>query len=523
MAENKKITLVDNRNSTAPGAVQSAQTAQEVQPLPKELPHNFDAEQYLLGALLNNNEYLNRIGDFVLAEHFYEPIHQKIYQTIINLSDKGIIANPVTLKNHFAGDEALELHGGTNYLLRLSGLGAGITNVRDYGLLIYNLFISRSLINIANETLEESYKSTGDENASRQIESPESKLFNLASTGFSDRGFAHARHSITDAVKFADLASKGGFAGGVTTSFEGLDNLIGGFNKSDLIILAARPSMGKTALALNFALNVADYLKKDYDKKFSAYKNNPSEIAEPSLGAVGVISLEMSSEQLSTRLLSIKTGINAFNIRRGHLKKSDNIEEDEFTKLVNSSQELQALPIFLDDTPALSISAVRTRARRLKRKHNLEFLIVDYLQLLHGTQKKSQDSRVQEISEISMGLKAIAKELNIPVMALSQLSRKVEERPDKRPQLADLRESGSIEQDADVVMFIYRESYYEERKKPADDNSEAMSKWQEHMDKIHNISEILVSKNRNGPIGNIKLFFDKNTTQFKDYAGEYDY
>ncbi len=524
MAENEqKIIAIKATSGATNGLAENQANSQNssLNDKAKELPNNIEAEQYLLGALMNNNEYINRVGDFLQAENFYEPLHQKIYQTILSLSDKGIIANAVTLKNHFQGNEAIEFFGGVSYLLKLSGLGAGITNIRDYGLLIYNLHISRQLINIANETLEDSYNATGDETASKQIETPESKLFQLASEGFGDTGFSHAKNAISSAVKFADVASKGGFDGGVTTSFKSMDDLIGGFNKSDLIILAARPSMGKTALALNFALNVAGFLKQNFLKNIEQFRKNPSGITEPTQGAVGVISLEMSAEQLATRFLSIKTGINAFNIRRGHLKKSDNIENDEFNKLIKASQDLQNLPIFIDDTPALSISAVRTRARRLKRKHNLEFLIVDYLQLIHGTNKKSQESRVQEISEISMGLKAIAKELNIPVLALSQLSRKVEERTDKKPQLADLRESGSIEQDADIVMFIYREAYYEERKKPSEESSNEFNAWRDKMEKIDNISEIIVAKNRNGPIGSVNLYFDKNTTQFTDYAEEY--
>ena len=450
------------------------------------------------------------------------PCTKKIYQVIVNLYDKGIIANPVTLKNHFQGDEAMEQVGGANnYLLRLSSLAGGIMNLRAYGMIVYNLFVSRQLIEVGQEILEDSFKATGDESATLQIERPESKLFNLASLGQSESNFTPARISLTEALKVADIASKrDGSISGIATKFNDLDSLLGGFNRSDLVILAARPSMGKTALALNLAVNAAEVLKEEHEKALEKFRENPNEVDEaPRMGTVGVISLEMSSEQLATRLLSIKTDINANHIRRGKLSKT--AQNDEFAKLVKASAELQDLPIFLDDTPALSISAIRTRARRLKRKNNLEFLIIDYLQLIRGVNRKSEESRVQEISEITMGLKALAKELNIPVLALSQLSRQVEQRQDHRPQLSDLRESGSIEQDADIVMFIYREAYYKEREKPSEDNLEAMRKWQESMAKIDNISEIMIAKNRNGPINNVRLFFDKNTTRFENLANNF--
>lgn len=478
----------------------------------RKLPFNLEAEQIVLGAILNNNDYINRVADFLLPDHFFEPVHQRLYESINNLIDKGFTANPVTLKNTIQHDEVMQELGGANYILKLCSVAGGVVNIRDYANMVYNLYISRCIINIAEETLEEGYKVTGEESATRQIEIPEGKLFNLASLGHSETNFAPASFALTNAIKIADAASKrDGSISGVASKFTELDKMLGGFNKSDLLILAARPSMGKTALALNFALNVAESLQKEYEKTLEEYKNKSNFEEEPKRGSVGVISLEMSAEQLATRLLSIKTDINAGNIRRGKLSKT--LQNDEFSKLIKASAELQELPIFIDDTPALSISAIRTRARRLKRKHNLEFLIIDYLQLIRGVNKKSQESRVQEISEISMGLKAIAKELDIPVMALSQLSRQVEQRTDKRPQLSDLRESGSIEQDADIVMFIYREAYYKEREKPQE-GTEAHAKWQEQMNNIDHLAEIMISKNRNGPINNITMFFDKNTTKF---------
>jgi replicative DNA helicase len=482
----------------------------------RELPHNIDAEQIVIGSILINNENINKVGDFLLPENFFEPLHGKIFETIQKLTDKGIIANPVTLKNHFQDNEAFNEVGGSAYLLKLASMASGIMDIRDYGKIIYNMHISRNLINIGEEMVNDAYKATGDESASGQIEIPESKLFALASEGTGETNFAPLRTSLVDAIKTANIAAKrDGAISGVSSKFVDIDNLLGGFNKSDLVILAARPSMGKTALALNFAQNAAEVL---YDEYLEKLKNKqPGEDIKPE--SVGVISLEMSSEQLATRLLSIKTGINSSNIRRGKLSSHE--YNNEFRKLVEASAELEELPIFIDDTPALTISAVRTRARRMKRKHNLALLVIDYLQLIRGVSSKSSDSRVQEISEITMGLKAIAKELNIPVIALSQLSRAVEQRADHRPQLSDLRESGSIEQDADIVMFIYRDAYYKEREKPADDNEEAVRKWQELMDKIDNISEIIVAKNRNGPINTVKLFFDKNTTKFNNYAEGY--
>jgi replicative DNA helicase len=491
----------------------------------KQNPYNIDAEQIILGALLNNNETLNKVADFLLPKHFYEPLHQRIFEAIMSYTDKGIRADIITLKNKFEADEAMQELGGVNsYLGTLSALATGLVGIRDYAQIVYNLYISRSLIEIAEETLESSYSSTGHENAAEQIERPENKLFTLASEGDVESNFTAISKSVKNALEIADLASKSDSSQtGIPSKLSDLDNLLGGFNRSDLLILAARPSMGKTALALNFTMNAAESLKERHDRDMKKWRkdreDNPA-LEQPKIGSIGLISLEMSAEQLANRLLSIKTGINASDIRRGKLSKSEH--NDEFAKLIRAAGEIDSLPIFIDDTPALSISAIRTKARRLKRKNNLSFLIIDYLQLIRGVGKKSQENRVQEISEISMGLKAIAKELDIPVIALSQLSRQVEQRADKRPQLSDLRESGSIEQDADIVMFIYREAYYKEREKPSEAELDAMTKWQEDMAKIDNVSEVIVAKNRNGPINNVRLFFDKNTTKFSNYAEGYN-
>jgi len=478
----------------------------------KPLPANIEAEQVILGGILNNNEVLNQIGDFLFADDFFEPVHNRIFNAILRLNNRGLLATPITLKSEFDKDEALKALGGANYLVRMMGLASGVFNIRDYASIVHSLGVSRKLINIGQEIVSESYSENGEKRGSEQIELYEQKLFNLASEGSSDTNYKPVSQSIASTISAVELAVKnGGIISGLPSQFLDMDRLLGGFHNSDLIIIAARPSMGKTALALNIAMNVAEHFKKEYEGKKQANKLKDDE----KLPSVGVVSLEMSSEQLATRLLSLKTGINASNIRRGRL---DNFKENnEIEQLIRASQEINSLPIYLDDTPALSISAIRTRARRLKRKHNLSFLVIDYLQLIRGVLAQGKDNRVQEISEISMNLKAIAKELNIPVIALSQLSRSVEQRPDKRPQLSDLRESGSIEQDADMVMFIYREAYYEERKKPSESDIDALKAWQQKMDEIDNVAEILISKNRNGPIGNITLFFDKNTTKFNNY------
>ncbi len=491
----------------------------------RPMPHDLEAEQVVLGSLLHYNEHYNQMGDFLKETHFFEPVHGRIYAAIAQFMDKGLVATPVTLKSRFAQDEGLEELGGASYLAQMAGTAGAILNPQDYARIVYNLAVSRELVQIGREMMDQAYQASGDERAAEQIEGSEHRLFTLASEGSSDTHFQPLSHSLTTAIDMADAASRRrGAISGIATGYEDLDNLLGGLHPSDLLILAARPSMGKTSLALNLALHAARRMQQEHEE----LKQNDPETKEK-IGSVGFISLEMSAEQLSTRLLSMETGINAIHIRRGKLSKQG--PEDDFSKLIQASTRLHALPLYIDDTPALSIAALRTRARRLKRKHNLQLLMVDYLQLLRGVHAHSQQSRVQEISEISMGLKAIAKELNIPVLALSQLSRQVENREDKRPQLADLRESGSIEQDADVVMFIYREAYYMERSKPADpvEGSESYESdravweawWQkygEHYERIKNRTDILVSKHRHGPIGNVPLVFNASTTGFVSAA-----
>lgn len=488
----------------------------------RELPYNIEAEQALLGALLIDNEALHKIADFLTAEHFYEPVHQRLFAAIQKYGERGLLANPVTLKSQFDGDEALKDLGGASYLARLAGLATGIFNVVDYARTTYELAMSRGLIRIGHEIVEEAFNKSMDEPPSEQIERAEQQLFKLASEGNSDKNFSHVKTALMDALNRAEMAHKRkGEVSGVPSGFKDMDRMLGGMHESDLLILAGRPSMGKTALAINIALHSAEAFQRQFDEEAKKRKENgpvPGEVLHPK--SVGVFSLEMSAEQLAARLLSMKTGISSNDIRRGRLDD----KKGEFENLVRANRTLHELPMYIDDTPALSVAALRTRARRLKRKHNLGLIVVDYLQLLRGTSKISESSRVQEVSEITQGLKAIAKELNVPVLALSQLSRAVEQRDDKRPQLSDLRESGSIEQDSDVVMFIYREQYYLERTMPPADTPEFNTWREKHGERwvqTKNKAEVIISKHRNGPIGNIALQFEGSTTTFKDLEERY--
>ena len=482
----------------------------------RQLPYNIEAEQALLGAILIDNEAINKISDMLLAEHFYEPVHTRIYKAIHNFIERGLIASPVTLKSQFDSDEALKDIGGAGYLAKLTGLSAGILNIKHYAQIVYDLAIARNLITIGQDIVNDAFDNNLKEPAASQIEKAEHKLFNLASEGSSDKNFGHLKNSLTDAIKRAEFALKQkGEVSGVPTGFMDLDRMLGGMHDSDMLILAGRPSMGKTALAMNIALNAAKAFRAEFNEHKKTENLSPSEQK-----SVGVFSLEMSAEQLASRLLSMQTGLNSNNIRRGRLDQ----KKGEFDLLIEGNKELYELPMYIDDTPALSISAIRTRARRLKRKHNLAFLVIDYLQLIRGVSEAASSNRVQEVSEITQGLKAIAKELNIPVLALSQLSRQVEGRDDKRPQLSDLRESGSIEQDADIVIFIYREQYYLERTRPSDGTPELQAWMEKNGEKwmqSKNKAEIIISKHRNGPIGNKFLMFDSNTTGFNNLDESY--
>ncbi len=475
----------------------------------REAPCNIEAEQALLGALLVNNEALQHIGDQLRASHFYEPLHQRIFDAIHKFNSKGQIANPVTLKHYFDQDEALSDIGGGAYLTKLAASAVTVINIADYSHMIYDLALKRSLIAIGEEVVNNAFQHKIDIPAMQQIEGAEQKLFSLSVEGTGDSGFRAIRHSLVGAIKHAEFAFKHNGVVGLTTGLLEMDKLLGGLQRSDLLILAGRPSMGKTALATNIAYNACAFLAQEAQKKGQSPKE---------AGSVGFFSLEMSAEQLSARLLSSASKLNSSKIFNGR------ISSEEFAHLVRTSNEMARMPFFIDDTPALSISGLRTRARRLKRMNNLKLLVVDYLQLVRGHASLAQNNRVQEVSEITQGLKAIAKELDIPVIALSQLSRAVEQRGtkprDKIPQLADLRDSGSIEQDADVVMFIYREEYYIGREQPKEGTPEHAT-WQVDMNRVMNVAEVIIAKHRNGPIGNIKLHFDSNLTQFGNLAEGY--
>jgi len=461
------------------------------------LPHNHEAEQGLLGALLVDNRAIEKIGDFLRPVHFHTPAHQRIYEAITKLIERGQTASPVTLKAYFDKDEDLTPVGGAAYLADLASSVVTVVNVGDYARAIYELHLRRELITLGEDIVNDSFEHTLERDATSTIEHAESRLFSLAESGEIRGGFQTLRDSVVTAIDIAEKAFKSdGNVSGVTSGLRDLDNKLGGLHNSDLLILAGRPSMGKTALATNIAFNAA--------KKYAETGGKEGAI-------VGFFSLEMSADQLATRILADQSGISGDAIRKG------NIREDDFRRFVEASQVLSQVPLYIDDTPSLSIAAVRTRARRLKRQHGLGMLVIDYLQLLQGSgSRQSTENRVQEVSEITRGLKAIAKELQIPVLALSQLSRQVEQREDKRPQLSDLRESGSIEQDSDVVMFVYREEYYLSRAIPDIEDHDKYTRWQEKMGNVANVAEAIVAKQRHGPIGIVPLFFDANLTRFSD-------
>ncbi|MDD3288993.1 MAG: replicative DNA helicase [Alphaproteobacteria bacterium] len=466
-------------------------------------PHNTEAEQALLGALLVNNTAFDKIGDFLRPEHFYDPVHGRIYEAISVLISRGQIADTKTLHGLFENDPTLASVGGAQYLADLASSVITIINTLDYGQLIHDLHLRRKLIELGEDVVNDAYRHDLEEPANKQIERTEQRLFDLAQTGELDRGFVKLEKSLLVSLKIAEDAYKrDSHVTGVTTGLRDMDRKMGGLQKSDLVILAGRPSMGKTALATNIAFNAAK----------SWHETNGKEGA-----AVAFFSLEMSSEQLATRLLGEHSSVPSDKIRRGEIKAED------FTKFIEATKILSRVPLYIDDTPGLSVASLRTRARRLKRLvPNLGLIVIDYLQLLHGSGKK-EDNRVQEVSEITRGLKGLAKELEVPVLALSQLSRAVESRDDKRPQLSDLRESGSIEQDADVVMFVYREEYYHSRSEPTqrqDENEDKFNqrhqRWMERGDQVRNIAEVLIAKQRHGPIGTVDLHFDGQFTRFSD-------
>jgi replicative DNA helicase len=459
---------------------------------------NLEAEQSLLGTIILNNEYLSRVLEFLLPEHFYEPAHQKIYAQIIhNVEKVSIVANQITLKQFFENDENIKAVGGAKYLSTLLASASGIFDIADYGRVIYDLALKRKLVMIGEDVVNRVYKTENNLSAQEQIEQAEANLFDLAEKGGNGKSdFRNISFSIKETLDKTLVARKrDSHISGVSTGFTDLDKMLSGLQQSDLFILAGRPSMGKTAIAINIAVNACKYLNPNLEDK----KN---------LKAVGFFSLEMSSDQLASRILSMECSINATKFRTGQLS------ENEWEVVATRSAEIAKMPFFIDDTPALSISAIRTRARRMLRKNNLGLLVIDYLQLIRGSSSRSAENRVQEVSEITQGLKAVAKELNVPVIALSQLSRAVEQREDKRPQLSDLRESGSIEQDADVVAFIYRDSYYKERMRPPENEVDKFQKWKSEMQQVAHKAEFIIAKQRNGPVGSVELFFDAEFTRF---------
>ena len=480
-------------------------------PLLRRLPHNVEAEMALLGAILVDNRSFERVSEFLRPEHFVLSEHARVFDACGRLIERGQIADPVTLKGWFDQDEALTQVGGPGYLIKLADCAVTPINAGDYGRLLHDLYQRRELIALGEDVVNRAYASEIGEDASRQIEMAEQGLYDLATKGSYEGGFESFTDTMTSALRIAEAAHKRqGLLSGVPTGFRDLDGKLGGLHPSDLIILAGRPSMGKTALATNMAFNAARAWRGEADADRSRQRTADG-------GIVGFFSLEMSREQLATRILAEQTRIPSDRIRRGM------VAADKFSDLVMASRELQRLPMFIDDTPALSISAMRTRARRLKRQHGLDMIVIDYLQLIAPSAGSRHDNRVQELSEITRGLKTLAKELEVPVLALSQLSRAVEQREDKRPQLSDLRESGTIEQDADVVMFIFREQYYLERAEPSQRPDETDDKflkrhqdWMQRCERAHNLGEVMIAKQRHGPIGTVKLFFEGEFTRFGD-------
>ncbi|WP_254492945.1 replicative DNA helicase [Bartonella sp. B1099] len=463
----------------------------------RQLPHNIEAEQALLGAIMINNDALESVSDFLKPEHFFEAFHQKIFDIILQIVQKGKVADPITMKPFIANDEKIGDITVYQYVVRLAKEAVTIINTQDYGQVIYDLFIWRSLINLGTQIVNSSFDSPLELIPSKQIEAIENQLFALAEKGKYGAGFENFDRAIVKAINMASAAKKrSSQLSGMATHIKTLDEKMGGLQPSDLIILAGRPGMGKTSLATNIAFNIANACKR--------HDNQASEG-----GIVGFFSLEMSTEQLATRIISEQTKVSSSDIRRG------NLSDDQFINIVHMTRSLQTIPLYIDQTGAASLAQLAARARRLKRQHGLDVLIIDYIQLITSGSKRSSENRVQEITAITMGLKALAKELNIPIIALSQLSRQVENRTDKRPQLSDLRESGSIEQDADIVLFVYREEYYLNNEKQKEGSVE-YHKWKEAMEQVKGKAEVIIAKQRHGPTGIVPLTFQSDFTCFSD-------
>jgi replicative DNA helicase len=456
----------------------------------KELPNNIEAEQAVIGSILVSNDIFDEISTIISSINFHDPMHQKIFEAVESLIYKGMLANPITLKNYFE-DEKDDLNV-PEYLVKITKFSTSVRQAIEYSKIIYDMFVRRELIKISEQTIDSAKLNELDTSGQTIIENSERLLFDLAEKGSFNSSLVKFDEAMKQTIEMASAAYKNeeGIVG-VPTGLRDLDDKLGGLHQSDLIIIAGRPSMGKTSLATNIAFNAAQKLQ-DSGKKSS----------------IAFFSLEMSSEQLSTRIISEQARISSNDIRRGR------ISDEQFDKFLETSKNIAELPLYIDETPAISIAAMSNRARRIKRLFGLDMIVVDYIQLMRGT-TFNKDGRVQEISQITQGLKAIAKELAVPVVALSQLSRQVEQRDDHKPQLADLRESGSIEQDADVVMFVYREGYYLQRKEPREATVEH-AEWQAKMNEVAHLAQIIIGKQRHGPIGNVTLEFEERFTKFKD-------
>jgi len=474
------------------------------------LPQNLEAEQALLGAILANNKAFEKVSEFLKPQHFADPVHAKIFEVMSKLITRGHIADVITLKNYFEQEGSLNEVGGAKYLVKLADSATPLTNAEYYAQFIYDKYLRRELIATGFDIVNDASKEDIDSDASAQIEAAEKRLFELSNQGDINGGFVDFSDALISSLGHIEEAyQKDGKISGLPTALDALDNKTGGLNNSDLIIIAGRPAMGKTALATNMAYNVAEYMMhaKDLDEKSKG---------------VAFFSLEMSADQLATRILSTVTQTNGHKMRTGELDNA------EFTRIAAAVRELEKLPLYIDDTPGLNINTIRTRARRLKRNKGLGLIVIDYIQLIMGTgSKKTEGNRVQELSEISRGLKILAKELNVPVIALSQLNRSVEQRDDKRPVMSDLRESGSIEQDADIVMFVYRENYYIQNEEPQQKASETpehlqkrIEEWEARVRATANIGEVIIGKQRHGPTGTVQLFWNGDFAQFGNLAKE---
>ncbi len=469
------------------------------------IPYNLEAEKALLGGILLNADILTKTSEFLMADHFVTNAHRKIYKTMLDMENRQHTINEVTLAGYFKTDPDLLELGGLEYLAELASSAVSNYSAENYARIIYDCHLRRQLIEIGHEISERANGTEAEGMAEEEISLAEERLYNLAETGNFRTGFTSFDRSLEQALNLAyKAAQRGDSLAGITSGLNALDKLLGGLQRSDLIIIAGRPAMGKTALASNIAWAAAT---QAYGELHASGQINNGAI-------VGFFSLEMSYDQLALRILAQETGISGQDIRRG------NITDDQYDNLHDTARQLQETPFYIDDTPGQTIASIRSRARRLKRQHNLGLIIIDYIQLIQGSGRET--NRVQEVAEITRGLKNLAKELNVPVIALSQLSRQVENREDKRPQMADLRESGSIEQDADIIMFVFRREYYVAMDRPDDEDTEAMNRWEERMERYRNKGTIIIAKNRHGDTPDIQLYFDKSRTKFSDLETRYN-